>query len=173
VSRFLLYAVGLSVLAADQLTKFAVATLLPAGESRPLLGAYLSLTAQRNTGAAFGMFPAATTALIALAAIIIIFIAVWGSQMAQSNRLLAAGLGMALGGAAGNLIDRLRLGYVLDFLDLHFWPVFNVADIGITCGAILVVIALLLRARTNQRDNHTNVQPAPPAHRNSPGEEGG
>ncbi len=169
MSRFLLYAVGLLVLAADQLTKFAAARLLSTGESRPLLGAYLSLTVQRNTGAAFGMFPAATTALIALAAIIIIFIAVWGLQIAQSNRLLAAGLAMALGGAAGNLIDRLRLGYVLDFLDLHFWPVFNVADIGITCGAALVVIALFLRTRTDQRDTHTNTQPAPPGHANGPG----
>jgi len=169
VSRFLLYAVGLLVLAADQLTKFAAARLLFAGESQPLLGAYLSLTVQRNTGAAFGMFPAATTALIALAAVIIIFIGVWGPHMAQSNRLLAVGLGMALGGAAGNLIDRLRLGYVLDFLDLHFWPVFNVADIGITCGVILVVIAMFRRARTNQRDNHTNTQPAPPGHANGPG----
>ncbi|MCK4324791.1 MAG: signal peptidase II [Armatimonadetes bacterium] len=169
MSRFLMYAVGLLILAADQLTKFAAVRLLPAGESRPLLGAYLSLTVQRNTGAAFGMFPAATTALIALAAIIIIFIAVWGPQMAQSNRLLAVGLAMTLGGATGNLIDRLRLGYVLDFLDLHFWPVFNVADIGITCGAILVVIALFLRTRTNQSDTHTKTQPAPPGHSNGPG----
>jgi len=172
VSRFLLYTVGLLILAADQLTKLAAARLLPSGESRPLLGTYLSLTVQRNTGAAFGMFPAATTALIALAAIIIIFIAFWGSQMAQSNRLLAAGLGMALGGAAGNLIDRLRLGYVLDFIDLHFWPVFNVADIGITCGAILVVIALFLRERANQRDNPNNTQPAPPTNSNDSGKEG-
>ena len=164
-----MYAVGLLILAADQLTKLAAVRLLPTGESRPLLGAYLSLTVQRNTGAAFGMFPAATTALIALAAIIVIFIAVWGPQIAQSNRLLAAGLAVALGGAAGNLIDRLRLGYVLDFLDLHFWPVFNVADIGITCGAILVVIALFLRAQAKQRDNHANAQPAPPARSNSHG----
>ena len=164
-----MYAVGLLILAADQLTKLAAVRLLPTGESRPLLGAYLSLTVQRNTGAAFGMFPAATTALIALAAIIIIFIAVWGPQIAQSNRLLATGLAMALGGAAGNLIDRLRLGYVLDFLDLHFWPVFNVADIGITCGAILVVIALFLRTRTDQHNNHTKTQPAQPGHSNGPG----
>ena len=110
MTRFALYTVALTVLVADQLTKFAAARLLPTGESRPLLGPYLSLTVQRNTGAAFGMFPAATTALIALAAIIVIFIAVWGPQIAQSNRLLAAGLAVALGGAAGNLIDRLRLG---------------------------------------------------------------
>ncbi len=172
MSRFLLYAVGLLVLIADQLTKFAAARLLPTGESRSLLGAYLSLTVERNTGAAFGMFPAATTALIALAAIIIIFIALWGPQMAQSNRLLAAGLGMALGGATGNLIDRVRLGYVLDFLDLHFWPVFNVADIAITCGAILVVIALFLRARAKQRDNPINTQPAPPIDSNNSGKVG-
>jgi len=146
VSRFLLYAVGLLILAADQLTKLAAARLLPSGESRPLLGTYLSLTVQRNTGAAFGMFPAATTALIALAAVIIIFIAVWGSQMAQ-----------------------LRLGCVVDFIDLHFWPVFNVADIGITCGAILVVIALFLGSRTNQPNNSTNAQPAPPTHSNNGG----
>ncbi len=173
MSRFLLYAVGLLVLAADQLTKLAAARLLLAGQSQPLLGPYLSLTVQRNTGAAFGMFPAATTALIALAAIIIIFIAVWGPQLAQSNRLLAAGLGMALGGATGNLIDRLRLGCVVDFIDLHFWPVFNVADIGITCGAILVVMALFLGSRTNQPNNPTNAQPAPSAYCNNPGKEGG
>ena len=169
MSRFLLYAVGLLVLAADQLTKLAAARLLPSGESRPLLGAYVSLTVQSNTGAAFGIFPAATTALIALAAIIIIFIALWGPQLAQSNRLLATGLGMALGGDAGNLIDRLRLGCVVDFIDLHFWPVFNVADIGITCGAILVVIALFCKTRTNQRDTHSKTQPAPPGYSNSPG----
>jgi len=157
VTRFVLYTVALTVLAADQITKFAAARLLPTGESRPLLGPYLSLTVQRNTGAAFGMFPAATIALIALAAIIIIFIAVWSPQIAQSNRLLAAGLAMVLGGAAGNLIDRLRLGYVFDFIDLHFWPVFNVADIGITCGAILVLIALFLRTQANQHDNSTNM----------------
>jgi len=157
VTRFVLYTVALTVLAADQITKFAAARLLPTGESRPLLGPYLSLTVQRNTGAAFGMFPAATIALIALAAIIIIFIAVWSPQIAQSNRLLAAGLAMVLGGAAGNLIDRLRLGYVFDFIDLHFWPVFNVADIGITCGAILVLIVLFLRTQANQHDNSTNM----------------
>jgi len=172
VSRFLLYAVGLLILATDQLTKFAAARLLPTGESRPLLGAYLSLTVQRNTGAAFGMFPTATTILIALAATIVIFIAVWGPQIAKSNRLLAAGLGIALGGAAGNLIDRLRLGYVLDFIDLHFWPVFNVADIGITCGAILVVIALFLRTRGSQVNNPTKTQPAPPANSNEYTKEG-
>jgi len=164
VSRFLLYVVSLLVLAADQLAKLAAVRLLPPGESRPLLGAYLSLTVQHNTGAAFGIFPAATTALIVLGAIIIIFIALWGLQMAQSNRLLTAGLGMALGGAAGNLIDRLRLRYVVDFIDLHFWPVFNIADIAITCGTILVVIALFLRTRANRHGNSTNRQPAPPIH---------
>jgi len=152
VRRFFLYTVGLLVLAADQLTKFAAATRLLVGQSRPLWGSYVSLALQRNTGAAFGLFPAANIALIALAALTIVFITVWGTRIAKSNNLLTAGLGMALGGAAGNLIDRLRLGYVIDFIDLHFWPVFNVADIGITCGAILVVIALLLNARTKQRN---------------------
>jgi len=85
VSRFFLYAVGLLVLAADQLTKFAAAKLLLTGQSRPLWGTYISLAVQRNTGAAFGLFPAATTALIALAAVIIIFIAVWGTRIAKSS----------------------------------------------------------------------------------------
>ncbi len=162
MSRFFLYAVGLLVLAADQLTKFAAAKLLLTGQSRPLWGTYISLAVQRNTGAAFGLFPAATTALIALAAVIIIFIAVWGTRIAKSNNLLAAGLGMVLGGAAGNLIDRLRLGYVVDFIDLHFWPVFNVADIGITCGAILVVIAVFLKTRPKQRNASPEAQATPP-----------
>ncbi len=161
MNRFFLYAVGLLVLAADQLSKFAAARLLLVGESRPLCGTYISLAVQRNTGAAFGMFPAATTALIALAAVIVIFIAVWGTRIAKSNNLLAAGLGMALGGAAGNLTDRLRLGHVVDFIDLHFWPVFNVADIGITCGAILVVIAVFLKTRPKQRNASPNAQATP------------
>ena len=60
---------------------------------------------------------------------------------------------MVLGGAAGNLLDRVRLGHVVDFIDFHFWPVFNVADIGITVGALLIVLALIATMHEEQGDS--------------------
>ena len=77
-----------------------------------------------------------------MAIVTIVLIAVYGIGMARANRVIAVGLALALGGAAGNLLDRLRLGHVIDFIDLHFWPVFNIADIAITCAAVLIVVAL-------------------------------
>lgn len=143
MSRRTLYAIATGVVALDQLIKMAAVMLIEAGQSVPVAGRYLSLTIQHNTGAAFGMFPAASAALIVLAIGIIILIIVYGVRLAGANRWLLWGIGLALGGAVGNLIDRVCLGYVIDFIDVHFWPVFNVADIAITCGAILIIITLL------------------------------
>ena len=130
MNRRLLYAVAIAVVVLDQLAKFAVLRLVLASHSTPVLGRYVSLTVQYNTGAAFGMFPSATLCLTILAAVIIVVLIAYGPR---------------LGGAAGNLVDRIRLGQVIDFIDVHFWPVFNVADIAITCGGVLILVALFLR----------------------------
>ena len=151
MTRFVLYAVGAAVLLADQATKLAILRLMPAGASQPLIGPYVSITIRCNTGAAFGLFPSATTLLTVLATAVIVLIAVWGPRLVCSKRLLAVALGMLLGGAAGNLADRVRVGYVIDFIDVHFWPVFNIADIAITCGAMLAAVALLARTCTGDR----------------------
>ena len=86
-------------------------------------------------------------AIAVLAAIVIIVLVAFGRHAAARSAPLLAGLSLQLGGAAGNFIDRVRLGHVVDFVDVHFWPVFNVADIGITCGAILVVAAIIFDPR--------------------------
>ena len=146
-TRFFLYAVALAVFILDQLSKLIVLRLVPDGVSRPLWGLYLSLTVHQNTGAAFGLFASGGLALTVLAAAVALLIAAFGPRLAAGNTAMAVGLGLSLGGAVGNLLDRLRLGHVVDFLDVHFWPVFNGADIAITCGAILVLIGLLVHRR--------------------------
>ncbi len=147
VNRRLLYAVAIAVVVLDQLAKFAVLRLVPSSHPIPVLGRYVSLTVQHNTGAAFGMFPSATLCLTILAGALIVLLIAYGPRLVASDRPMAVGLGLALGGAAGNLIDRIRLGQVIDFIDLHFWPVFNVADIAITCAGVLIIIALFRRRR--------------------------
>ena len=132
------------VVALDQYTKHLVFTRMIVGDSYPVLGKILSFTYSRNTGSAMGLVPAGGRVLAVVAAAFVVGIIVWGARWAGRNPWLAWGLGLLLGGAVGNLIDRVRLTYVVDFLDVHFWPVFNVADIAVCCGAGLILIGTLL-----------------------------
>jgi len=145
------YATAVLVLALDQLTKWAVRDALPLGASRPLVHRVLSLTHQHNTGAAFGLFPNWTVGLIILAVVVVIVLFAYGPRAAFQSRMLSVGLALQLGGAAGNLYDRVRLGHVTDFIDFHFWPVFNVADAAITCGAGLIAYSLITAKGGSQR----------------------
>ncbi len=134
------------VIAADQVTKvWAVAALEDGPVS--LLGEFLRLRLVRNPGAAFGQLRGAGSilALIAIAVVIVIFLNLRGLH----RRFDGVVLGLILGGAAGNLIDRVARGEgffdgkVIDFVDFDFWPVFNVADSAITIGAVLAIGASL------------------------------
>ena len=147
VTWWVFYAVTGALLLTDQMTKLAIVMRMNLGQSQPILGPYLSFTVQYNTGAAFGMFGQRTLGLAVLSAVVIAVLVPFGHRAARGNLGLAVALGLALGGAAGNLLDRVRLGYVIDFLDVHFWPVFNVADIGITCGAIMLVLSMVRRCQ--------------------------
>lgn len=142
-SKFLFFGIALAVLAADRLTKWAVINSFDEGDSQPLLGSVVSLTRRHNTGAAFGLLPTWTMLLAVVAAIVIVVLLVYGVSGLLRSRALIVAVGLQLGGAAGNLYDRLLYGYVVDFLDLHFWPAFNVADAAITVGAIVVALFLL------------------------------
>ncbi len=150
MTRPTLYVVAIVTVALDQLAKVAVLRVVPADQPGLVWGPYLSITVQHNPGAAFGLFQSATVYLSILAVVIIVLIVGYGTRLAGSNTLVTIGLALVLGGAGGNLIDRLRLGYVVDFIDLHFWPVFNVADIAITCGGALIIIGLLRLQRHGQ-----------------------
>jgi signal peptidase II len=140
---FYLAAAVITVL--DQVTKVLMVRQLALGASVPFLGPVASLTLTHNRGSAMGLLPGGGQFLAVVAALVIIAIAVLGPRYARANRLAWWGLCLLLGGALGNLLDRARLGYVVDFINFHFWPVFNVADIAVVCGAILMVIALVGR----------------------------
>ena len=126
-------------LAADQLTKHLIAAAFHPGESLPLLPRVLHLTYVQNTGAAFGLFKGQQLLFIGLSLLVI----AWITRQFLAKRPLAAPVvwayALVLGGAAGNLIDRLRFGYVVDFIDVRVWPVFNLGDSAITIGVALLI----------------------------------
>ena len=131
---------------ADQVSKYLIATTFRIGESRPVLEPVLHLTYVRNTGGAFGLLKdwAPLLVIISLVAIVVIVrIAVMRQTVSPRQRVGQYAVAAILGGALGNLADRLHLGYVVDFLDFRVWPVFNIADIAITVGVGLLILELL------------------------------
>lgn len=142
-----IYTAAFIVALIDQFTKWAVQSRLPYGASVPLVGP-LEITLVRNPGGAFGLFQSGTVPLTIISLIVVIGI-VWVSRRGEAvSPMIGAALALQLGGAVGNLADRLRLGYVVDFINLRVWPVFNVADVAITGGILLLAAYLLLCERT-------------------------
>jgi signal peptidase II len=132
-------------LVADQLTKYLVVTSFNPGDSLPLLPHILHLTYVQNTGAAFGLFKGQQALFIGLSLLVIAWI-VWELLTKPSmDSVLVGGCALVLGGSAGNLIDRLTLGYVVDFIDVRVWPVFNAGDSAITIGVVLLIWRTLRR----------------------------
>jgi signal peptidase II len=140
-----LFSVAAVVVALDQGLKALVVSNLREGESRRALGGVLSWTLQRNPGSAFGLFRHFPVVFTILAALIAVVIAVRAPRV--RDRLTGVALGLVLGGAVGNLVDRVARppgvfrGRVIDFIDLHWWPVFNLADSAVVVGAVLLLIA--------------------------------
>jgi signal peptidase II len=140
------FALAAAVILLDQLTKWAVLENFVYGERREITG-FFNLVLVYNKGAAFSMFASADgwqTPLLILFAIVAAGIVSYLIVRNREKRVLCLGLALILGGALGNLIDRLRFGHVVDFLDFHamgwHWPAFNVADSGITVGALLLIL---------------------------------
>ena len=111
--------------------------------SVPLLGEQIRLTYVENRGAAFGLFQDQTTFFVLVGLVVIAVIVASFRQIKEPNGLLTLALGLQMGGAIGNLVDRIRSGYVVDFFDLTVWPVFNVADSAICVGVALLAWTLL------------------------------
>lgn len=148
---FLLLVMASSVAGIDQLTKYLIRANMEPGQSIPGEG-FLRLTYTTNTGGAFGIL-ANQTFLLAMAALIgITVLLIYLRYLPLDSTLLKVGLGLDLGGAMGNLIDRLRSGEVTDFIDIGPWPVFNVADSSIVIGTILIIYYLLFSAKTKPQD---------------------
>lgn len=140
-----LIGVALAVIALDQTSKAFVAANLSLYEQwAPLeaLRPYFTFTYVQNTGAAFGILPDGGLFFALVAFVVVGMILYFYRQMPDQGWPIRLALGLQLGGATGNLIDRLRLGYVVDFFDFKFWPVFNVADASIVVGVCLLLGAL-------------------------------
>ena len=129
---------GLTVLL-DRLAKWLVIGRFHPGQSLPLLPPVLHLTYVQNTGAAFGLFKGQQLLFIVISVAVIGWISRELLTRPPTDARIIWACGLILGGATGNLIDRLRVGYVIDFIDLRVWPVFNVGDSAITIGIALLI----------------------------------
>lgn len=130
------------VVIADQGSKYLVSSLMELGQSITLINGFLYITYVRNPGAAFGMFPYQTTFFIVVTLIVTALILYYYRILSSDHRWLKFGLSLQLGGAAGNLIDRVTGGYVVDFINFTIWPpVFNLADSAIVIGIAIFLIA--------------------------------
>lgn len=142
-------AVVLAAIAADQLTKLIVSNRLRLDEALHVLGPF-SIHHVQNSGIAFGLFASATVVVTALTALAVGWMLVFFARSGARHPVLPVALGLLIGGSTSNLIDRIRLGHVTDFLDLRYWPAFNLADSFIVVGVAILFVALLL-GETRQR----------------------
>jgi signal peptidase II len=140
--------VAAAAAAADQLTKSLVANRLRLGDSVEVAGPF-TIHHVRNTGIAFGLFSDATSIVIVLTATAIGALLVFFARSARRHALLPAAVGLVLGGSVSNLVDRLRLGHVTDFLDLDYWPAFNLADTFIVVGVGLLFLSFVAADRSS------------------------
>ena len=135
-------AVVFLLVASDQIAKYIVVRGMRLGESIPVWEGVFHITYIENPGAAFGVLAEKQSVFIAAGAVIIVLAFRLFGRISREGALVRYGTSLLFGGAVGNLIDRLRMGRVIDFLDFRVWPVFNIADIGICVGVSCVIYAL-------------------------------
>jgi signal peptidase II len=145
-----LAAVAGAAIGADQLTKQIVSAQLGLGSEIHVLGPF-SIHHVQNSGIAFGLFSSATAIVIALTTIAVGWMLLFFARAGARHPILPAALGLVIGGSVSNLVDRVRLGHVTDFLDLRFWPAFNLADSFIVIGVAVLLASLLAGDREPRR----------------------
>jgi signal peptidase II len=137
-----LASVALAAVAADQVTKHVVTHQLGLDESVRVLGP-LSLHHVQNSGIAFALFSSATAAVTVVTAAAVVWMVVFFARSGSRHPVLPAALGLLIGGSLSNLVDRIRLGHVTDFIDIRHWPSFNLADSFIVVGVAILLAALV------------------------------
>jgi signal peptidase II len=140
--------VAVAATAADQLTKIVVASQLSLGDAVEIAGPF-TIHHVRNTGIAFGLFSNSTSIVIVLTTGAIAALLVFYGRSARRHPLLPTAVGLVVGGSVSNLVDRLRLGHVTDFLDLDYWPAFNLADTFIVVGVGLLFLSFVAADRSS------------------------
>ncbi len=141
-----LLAVGFAAIIADQVTKQIVVSQLALGDAVHLAGP-LDIRHVTNPGIAFGLFSSWATIVTALTAVAVLWMLFYFARAGARHPVLPVALGLLIGGSFANLIDRLRLGHVTDFIDLRFWPAFNLADTFIVVGVAVLLVALVSSER--------------------------
>ena len=152
-----LCAVAAAAVIGDQLTKHVVTSELRLDESATVVGP-LEIHRVQNSGIAFGLFSSATAIVIVLTAIAVGWMLVFFARSGARHPVIPAALGLLIGGSVSNLVDRVRLGHVTDFLDFGWWPAFNLADTFIVLGvAILLATLVAADARPRRPKRHLDV----------------
>ncbi len=144
-----LAAVAIAAVAADQLTKHIVSSRLALDEEVDVVGPF-SIHHVQNSGIAFGLFASATAIVILLTGVAIAWMLVFFARSGARHPVLPVALGLVIGGSLSNLVDRVRLGHVTDFLDLKWWPAFNLADSFIVVGVGVLLAVLVLADRAHR-----------------------
>ena len=145
-----LAAVAMAAVFADQLTKHVVASQLPLDDEISVVGPF-SIHHVQNSGIAFGLFASATAIVIVLTMIAVAWMLGYFARSGARHPLLPVAVGLLIGGSVSNLADRVRLGHVTDFLDLRYWPAFNLADSFIVIGVAVLLGALVAADRAPRR----------------------
>ncbi len=150
------YAIAITITCLDQLSKFYVQRTLFLGQVIPVIPSFFNLTYVLNPGAAFGFLAGASAGFrnpffITISVLAVLFIVYYRSRHREMGWVPSLGLSFILGGALGNLVDRLRVGMVVDFLDFYYrtyhWPAFNLADSAITVGVALMIFDILTEGK--------------------------
>jgi signal peptidase II len=138
--------VALAAVAADQVTKHIVTRTLALDQSEHVIGP-LSIHHVQNSGIAFGLFSSATAGVTVITSIAVVWMLVFFARSGSRHPVLPAALGLLIGGSVSNLVDRIRLGHVTDFIDFRYWPAFNLADSFIVIGVAILLGALVAADR--------------------------
>ena len=142
--------IGIIIFLVDQLVKHLVVSGMHLGESIPVVKGIFHITYVLNPGAAFGMLEHQRWVFILVAVAVVLAAGIFYSRLKKESILLQTGAGLLLGGAVGNLVDRIQTGLVVDFLDFRVWPVFNIADIAICVGAGILILDMWQRRNEDE-----------------------
>ena len=148
--------IAVLIVLVDQLTKFWVVNNLPYGETIPILGNVFSLNYIHNEGAAFSILTGKIGLLSIISIVVVLVVAVIWYRTPKEQKIWRFAYALLIGGALGNWLDRIRLGYVVDFLRFPNFPVFNVADCMLVGSVILICLLVLLDFRKESKANKQN-----------------
>lgn len=133
--------ITLVIVAVDRITKFYIEEYLEIGETVPVIRGFFDITRVNNIGAAFGMLKGFNILFMAAALAVMVLFVYFYSEIVKENYLIIAS-SFILGGTVGNLMDRIYFGYVIDYLNLSFWPTFNLSDAFLTIGVFMLMLYL-------------------------------